>query len=356
MWLPETAVDLLTLEELAAEGVEFTILAPHQGEAVGSDGGTGPVDTSMPYRVELPSGRSLAVFFYDTEVSGAVAFGGLLGDPARFVERLVAPPTSGGAGSGAGLHHIATDGETYGHHFSGGERTLARALQSLEAAQDAALSVYGRHLERHPPHRRALIIEGTSWSCRHGVERWRSDCGCAGGREEGYTQGWRTPLRDALDWLRDTTAGRFDEVGGAYLSDPWAARDDYIDLLLMPDDASLEAFLDEHALFPERSRRTAAVERTLGMLEQQRHAMAMFTSCGWFFDDPADIETIQVLQYAGRALQLADAWLDTDSEEAFLERLRGVESNDPEEGDGRSLWARYVRPHLERHPVPRSTD
>lgn len=358
MWLPETAVDLETLDLMAAEGIRFTILAPHQAEAVTIPGGNGAassaggwrriekaadLNTSRAYRVRVGSGRQIAVFFYDGDVSGAVAFAGLLNDPELFVERLV------GFGRPPRLRHIATDGETYGHHVKGGERTLATGLYEIGRHPDAELTVYGAFLESTPPDREVRIAENTSWSCSHGVERWRSHCGCAGGREPGYRQDWRAPLRRALDRLRDRVAFRFDELGRGLFTDPWEARNAYIHVMLDPSPEGLAAFLEANARFGERDREDLEVRRALGLMEQQRYAMLMYTSCGWFFDDPGDIETIQILQYAGRMLQLAEAWMGLDLEDSFVSDLAEVESNDPAYGDGCRIWERFVLPHMRQH-------
>jgi alpha-amylase/alpha-mannosidase (GH57 family) len=361
MWLPETAVDLETLDLLAAEGIRFTILAPHQAGAVtipGGDGATGldtvwqeikeatDLDTSRAYRVRLGSERQIAVFFYDGSVSGAVAFAGLLEEPDLFVERLI------GFGQSPHLRHIATDGETYGHHVRDGEKTLARSLFEIDRHREAELTVYGAYLEHNPPDCEVRIAENTSWSCPHGLERWRSHCGCAGGRKPGSRQEWRAALRQALDGLRDRTVERFDELGRELFIDPWVARDAYIQVMLDPSPHQVTAFLDANARFAQRSREDSEVRRALGLMEQQRYAMLMYTSCGWFFDDPGDIETIQILQYAGRMLQLAEAWMGQQLQDLFLSDLAEVVSNDPLFRDGRRIWERHVRPHMLQHPEP----
>ncbi|HEX2026477.1 MAG TPA: DUF3536 domain-containing protein [Nitriliruptorales bacterium] len=346
MWLPETAVDLHTLELLAEHGIRFTILAPHQARRVRASGTeqwaevtAAEVDTSRPYRLALPSGASLALFLYDGPISRAVAFEGLLADGARFAGRLLAafPP----AASGHQLVHIATDGESYGHHHRHGDMALAYALHELEASDGVELTNYAEFLERFPPRHDVEVNEHTSWSCGHGVERWRADCGCADGGHPGWDQAWRQPLRAALDWLRDELAPRYVDLARRYLHDPWAARDAYIDVLL--DRSAREAFLREHA-----RRDLAADERSAvwKLLELQRHAMLMYTSCGWFFDDLARIETVQVLRYAGRAVQLAGDLFGDGLERRFLEHLADARSNDPDEGDGRRVYERHVRPAM----------
>lgn len=354
LWLPEAAVDIETLEFMTALGIRFTILAPHQAVAVrslgedswnelvgkGFDRGGG-LDTSIPYIAKLPSGRELSVFFYDAALSNAVSFEGLLADRDSFLDRLLAGASGGG--NPPALRHLATDGETFGHHFKDGEKTLAYALSVLESSEEVGLTVYGEFLERFSPTHEVRIEENTSWSCPHGVERWRSDCGCAGGRLKGVRQAWRTPLREALDRLRDAAAVLFESKASGLWSDPWEARNSYIDVILDPSEERVSRFLDDRILpGVDRAINSAAMP----LLEMQRYAMLMYTSCGLFFDDPGDIETIQILQYAGRVIQLAAACGGVDLEREFLSGLAGVKSSYPELADGTVIYEQYVRPNL----------
>ena len=353
MWLPETAVDLVTLDLLAEQGIAFTILAPRQARAVRAAGGAAWVDaakgldTQVPYRCRLPSGRSIALFFYDGAIARAVAFERLLAGGEGFVDRLLSA-LGGGAGGGdregGRLVHVATDGETYGHHHRHGEMALAWALEYLEergAEHGVALTNYGQFLEGHPPVHEVEIVENTSWSCVHGVERWRGNCGCQAGGEPGWNQGWRRPLRDALDWFCDSIAPRFEEMARTLLADPWAACDDYVAVVLDRLLESVERFFARHQARPlDPAERTRALE----LLELQRHALLMYTSCGWFFSDLTGIKTVQVLQYAKRAVQLARSQLGLDLEAGFLDHLAAARSNRPEQGDGRAIFDRAVRP------------
>jgi alpha-amylase/alpha-mannosidase (GH57 family) len=331
MWLPETAVDVRSLEALAAAGIAFTILEPHQ--AVTSHGA---VDPTMPYLCRLPSGRSIAIFFYDGPISRAVAFEQLLARGENFAHRLLGAFTD--ARTHPQLVNIATDGETYGHHHRYGEMALAYALQIIGEQQLAKLTNYAEHLASHPPTHEVQIVESTSWSCSHGVERWRSDCGCHTGASAGWNQQWRGPLRAALDWLRDETDAVFTREGGRLLHDPWAAREDYIEVILDRSDDSVTRFLARHA------RSDAGTVAVLELLEMQRNAMLMYTSCGWFFSDLSGIETVQVLQYAGRVVQLAERIGGRALEPAFLTRLESAWSNLPERGTGRQIYEREVVP------------
>jgi alpha-amylase/alpha-mannosidase (GH57 family) len=346
MWLPETAVDLESLEVLAAAGIRFTVLAPHQaareraiGEVAWKDVAPGEIDTTRAYRLGLPSGASIAVFFYDGPVSRDVAFGGLLHSGERFASRLLGrfPPED----AIPRLVHIATDGETYGHHHPHGDMALAYALRAIGDSDGVHLTNYGEFLERYPPAREVEIHEDTSWSCAHGLGRWMSDCGCATGSHPGWSQAWRAPLRAALRNLRDRVAGPFEETGAEIFNDPWAARDAYVSVVLDRSRESVAGFLAAQARRPLSAEETA---RAIKLLELQRHAMLMETSCGWFFDDLAGIEAIQVLRYAGRGVQLAEELFGLPFEPQVLEDLEKARSNRREEGDGRRIWERHVRP------------
>jgi len=348
MWMPETAVDTDTLEAAAAEGIAFTVLAPRQAEAVRPDGekawtdvSDGTVDTTRPYAVRLPSGRSIAVFFYDGALSREVAFERLLDDGEAFAARLLERFEENG--DGPRLVHVATDGETYGHHHHHGEMALAFALGRIAREEDVRLTNYAEWLALHPPEHEARIVEASSWSCVHGVERWRADCGCSTGSRPGWTQAWREPLRAALDRLRDDLVPRYEKAAARLLADPWAARDAYVEVILDRSPENLERWFAEHAV---RELDSDERVRALELLELQRHAMLMYTSCGWFFADLAGIETVQVIQYAGRAVQLARKVFDGGEaiEEAFLEELDRAESNDPARGTGRDIYHAAVEP------------
>jgi|SRR5579862_835443 len=345
MWLPETAVDLETLEILAECGIRFTILAPNQAKKVRKIGGRNwrevdgeRIDPTMAYRLRLSSRRSIDVFFYDGPISRGVAFEGLLDNGENLAQRLVGAFSEDR--SWPELVHIATDGETYGHHHRRGEMALTYALEYIRAHQLADITNYGEYRERHPPTHEVEIHENSSWSCVHGVERWRSNCGCNAGHA-GWNQEWRGPLRAALDWLRDTLAPRFEEKAREFLKDPWAARDDYIAVVLDRNPESRADFLSKHA-----ARELSEPEKvtTLKLMELQRHLMLMYTSCGWFFDDLSGIETVQVIQYACRAVQLSQELLGNHVESEFLERLAQARSNIPEQGDGAAIYRKYASP------------
>jgi len=345
MWLPETAVDLETLEILADHGIKFTVLAPGQARMIRVNGRrdwidvqAGGLDPRIPYRIDLPSGKPLALFFYDGNTSRAVAFEKLLSSGEAFALRLAANFDKNP--SEAQLVHIATDGESYGHHHQFGDMALAYALHYIEAQGLARLTNYGEFLERHPPEREALIFEGSSWSCAHGVERWRSDCGCNTGAHPTWNQSWRAPLRGALDALRDSLTNVFQEVGPGCLKDIWAARNGYIDVILDRTEGGRRTFLESHALEPSRME---AARVCLKLMELQRQSMLMYTSCGWFFDDISGIETLQILQYAARAIELAREIRGKDLEPEFMNTLARAKSNKENEGTGRDIYLNHAR-------------
>lgn len=345
MWLPETAVDLETLAVLVEHGIQFVLLAPHQAARVRPlgarkwhDVADGSVDTSQPYLVKLPGDGEIAVFFYNGPISRAVAFEGLLNRGDYLAGRLTAGFLERESPQ---LIHIATDGESYGHHHRYGEMALAYALQLIERREDIQLTNYSQYLAKFPPTMEAQILEDTAWSCAHGVGRWQRDCGCHTGNRPDWNQKWRRVLRDSLDWLRDEIDARFETELKPLIRDPWLARDEYIEIQLYREHAHREDFLERHQSnsldFNERI-------RVLKALEMQRNMMFSFTSCGWFFDDIAGIEAIQVLRYAARAIQLCDELFGVPLEIPFVERLARAQSNDPHQGNGRDIWKTWIEP------------
>ncbi len=343
MWLAETACNTETLEVLAAHGMKYVILAPGQcarirkiGAKEWVDVSGAKVDPKRAYLCNLPSGKKIALFFYDGPVSQGIAFSDTLKSGATFAQRLLSTYTADYENQ---FMHIATDGETYGHHQKFADMALASCLEKIEQEPDVQLTVYGEYLEKFPPQYEAQIIENTSWSCFHGVERWRSNCGCNSGRA-GWNQKWRGPLRAALDFVRDELVTTFETKGREYFKDPWAARNDYIELIL---DRSLDA---QHKFFLRHATETAWRDRStaLMLLEMQRHCLLMYTSCGWFFDEISGIETVQILQYAARALELNRQVGGKDAEPAFVRMLSGAPSNIKELKDGAEVYKRYVKP------------
>jgi alpha-amylase/alpha-mannosidase (GH57 family) len=345
MWLPETAVDLETLAILAENGITFTILAPHQarrirriGEKAWKDVSGDKIDFTMPYLCTLPSGKSITLFFYNGPISREIAFGDLLNSGENFASRLMSAFDNRKEPQ---LVHIATDGESYGHHHRFGDMALAYALHSIEVSDGAELTNYGEYLELYPPTHEVEIFENTSWSCVHGVERWRANCGCRTGTHPEWNQQWRGPLREAMDWLRDQLAGLYEREATSYLHDTWGARDGYIEVILSRSPQTVGSFLSKHAL---RELSEGEKVTVLKLLELQRHTLLTFTSCGWFFEELSGIETVQVMQYASRALQLAKEASGVDFEPGYLAILERAQSNIAEFGNGLDVWKSYVKP------------
>ena len=351
MWLPETAADNESLDVLAEHGIKFTILSPFQANRIRplndndennwQDVNGAKIDPSMPYLVKLKSGRSIAVFFYDAPIAKAVAFEQLLDNGEHFANRLMEAFDDNR--NRAQIAHVATDGESYGHHFRYGDMALAYALNLIEKNEQAKLTVYAEFLEKFPPTREVEIHQPSAWSCPHGVERWWRDCGCNSGGHEGWNQQWREPLRHAMDWLRDQLAPLYETKAQRFLKDPWLARDEYISVILDRSPENISKFFARHAT---RELNEADKIIALRLLEMQRHAMLMFTSCGWFFDEISGLETTQIIQYAARALQLAHELSSENFEPGFLEILEQAKSNIPENQNGRVVYEKFVKPAI----------
>ena len=371
MWLPETAVDLETLEILAEEKIAFTILSPKQASrirpvngTVWTDVKTGTIDCSRPYLCLLPSGASIAIFFYEEDISQELAFSSLLENGDAFAGRMMRYFSQYNRENG--LLNIASDGETYGHHHRFADMALAYALYLIESKDLARITVYGEYLSIAPPAYEVEIRENTSWSCPHGIERWRSDCGCCNAGSPIQTaashplaiplpkdtslagsscdisaqQKWRSPLREAMDELHETLVSLCTNRMTSFVGDPWKARDDYIDVILDRSPENIERFFTRHAsrdLLPDEK------VQVLKLLELQRNGMLMYTSCGWFFDDISGIESVQVMRYACRAMQLIREVADVDPEPAFIDRLKKAHGNLPAYPDGAVVYRSFVR-------------
>ncbi|MBL9027419.1 MAG: DUF3536 domain-containing protein [Myxococcales bacterium] len=341
MWLPETAVCTDSLLAMAEQGIQFTVLSPRQAKAIIRKGraepeevNEGTLDTRRPYFVDLGAGRRIAVFFYDGATSQAIAFERLLSSGDAFANRLLARFRGG---PGPELVHVATDGETYGHHHRFGEMALAYALDRIESSGKARLTNYATFLALHPPEDEAIIVERSSWSCAHGVGRWSADCGCKTRGDS--NQAWRGPLRKALDKLRDRIDDLYEEAAAGLLVDPWAARDDYVDVVLDRSEDNVRAFLDRHTKDSSAENRHRALE----LCELQRQRMLMFTSCGWFFDDVNGIETTQILQYAARAVELGSSVSGVALEAPFLADLEPARATTPGALSARHVYETAVK-------------
>jgi hypothetical protein len=348
MWLPETGVDLDTLDSLHRHGISFTVLMPQQARRVRAPGGewvdvSGElIDPTRPYSVALPGGGSMTVVFGHGPLSRGVAFGGLLDDGASFVDAVratVVPERADELILPDELILIVTDGETFGHHHEFGEMALAWTARELRA-NDIEVTNLGEWLERHPATWEVELYSPSSWSCAHGVERWRSDCGCTTSSRPGWNQSWRAPLRRALDWLRASLAPPVEAALAPLLKDPQAALCDYGAVLAGQEEPA--EFVARRA---ERACSDAETTLVLALLEARRHLLSAFTSCAWFFADPTGIETLLSLRHAAVVLDTASEVLGLDAESGFLARLEEVRSNLDPKLSGRELWARFVAPH-----------
>lgn len=366
MWLAETAIDHPTVAALIAEGIRFVILAPSQaarcrpiapsaahspaGAAAHSGGDPSPwldvtdasIDPTRPYRCYLPGGDRdrdyLDLFFYDGPISAEMGFSEILSSSQTFTTRM-----------GEAIQHddrpsqlisVATDGETFGHHRAGAEKALTYALIREFPTWGWTVTNYAHYLSLCPPTWEVELKPVTAWSCFHGVDRWQTDCGCGGGG--GWQQQWRQPLRDGLNWLRDQLMQVFETVGSQLFRDPWAARNDYIAVLRSRHKSSvIEHFLHDHQTHP-----LTPGERVdaLRLMEMQRYAMYMFTSCGWFFDEISRPEGTQILRYAARAIELAGLVSGVQLEAELIRYLEAAPSNVPEYRDGADVYQKLVKP------------
>lgn len=351
MWLPETAVDTTTLGLLVDAGMQYVILSPAQaarwrplGERAWQTIADAELDPRRPYRwiqrnaQGQPEGkRGIDICFYHAPLSRGISFQHYLRD----AERLASSVGEAGGGVTDPLILIATDGESFGHHEKFGEMCLATLFSREAARREFQVTNLAAYLAAHRPTWEVELLPQSAWSCSHGVGRWREDCGCTAGGGPGWNQAWRQPLRRGLDRLRDALAVMFQEEGASLLRDPWAARDDYIDLLLDGGQTTRDDFFLRHQA---RALDSAERGRALRLLEMQHHAMLMFTSCGWFFADISGIETLQNLRYAARAIDLAAPFAPLDLEAVLLEDLARAQSNLAVHKTGRQLWEREVRP------------
>lgn len=333
MWLAETAADTQSLETLAEHGIKYTILAPRQAKAIRKIGkknwtalSHASIDPRRPYLCKLPSGKSIALFFYDGNIAQDVAFKGILNNGKHFAERLV---NTFDDNDEPQLVHVATDGESYGHHHKHGEMALAFCLNHIEENDLAIITNYSDYLAKFPPTYEVEIHQNSSWSCVHGVERWRSNCGCRADVNNGWSQNWRQPLRALLDWLRDKLIPIYEIEAANLIVAPWDARNEYIHLIQDRSEAALKAFLEKHAT---KNLDEHEISKVFRLLEMQRNAILMYTSCAWFFDEISGLETNQVLQYALRAIAYAKQVSGVDLHPEFENRLENIPSNVFENG------------------------
>ncbi len=351
MWLAETAVDDDTLRVLEENGIKFTILSPYQaakfrkkGEKEWTDVSWGNIDPARSYRYYIKSapGKYIDLFFYDGAISRSVAFDELLKDGNKFSKRLKEGVSE--CRDYPQLINIATDGESYGHHTKFGDMALAYVLKIKAKDEGFTITNYGEYLEKYRSDCEVDIKQASSWSCFHGVGRWKEDCGCSTGGHPGWNQKWRKPLRDALDYLRDELVNIYEEHGKKYFNnDVWEIRNKYVDVILDRGDMNVRKFQQENFL-PNLSDEDKV--KAMELLEIQRQSMLMYTSCGWFFSEISGIETVQIMKYAARAMQLAAKFTDKNIEEHFLNILAEAKSNIPEHGTGKDIFERFVKPSI----------
>ena len=357
IWLPETACNPATVEVLINEGVKYIILDVSQADKIRkighkqwNDVSNGSIDPKMPYRCysEVNKGKSIDIFFYDGPVSKSVAFDDVLKSSANLMNKILqaVPPDS----FNDPIVSVATDGETFGHHKKFADRTLAYFLTVLSPANSLKIVNFGEYLEQHPPSFEVKIKtgkngEGTSWSCPHGVDRGQTDCGCGGW--DGWQLRWRKPLRETMNWLRDELIAIYENEGSKYFKDVWKARNDYIDLILNKSkDASAKFFKSNS----KKRLRKRDIETCLKLLEMQKYSMFMFTSCGWFFSEISGLEAVQVLQYAAKAMDIAEEITGKSLEKEIKNRLSRAESNIKRFKDGRGVWNKLVAPARDFKP------
>lgn len=350
MWLAETAVDDDTLRVLVENGIKFTILSPFQAKCVKKidennwqDVSWGNIDPARSYRYYIKSapGKFIDLFFYDGAISKSVAFDELLTDGNKFLKRL-----QDGISYDRNypqLVNIATDGESYGHHTKFGDMALAFVMAMKVKDSGFTVTNYAEYLDKYRSDWQVQIKDVSSWSCSHGVGRWCEDCGCSTGGHAGWNQKWRRPLRDAMDYLRDSVTPLFKEYGQKYFKDFLSARYNYIDVILDRSITNVKQFQQEYFL-PDLSEEDKV--NAMKLLEMQRQAMLMYTSCGWFFCEISGIETVQIMKYAARVIQLAQDFTDNDFETKYLEILSAAQSNYKEIGNGKDIYERFVKPSV----------
>ncbi len=350
IWLPETACNMETLEVLIAEEIKYIILDTSQVAAFRKLSETdwlnvidGSINPKHPYRCysELNKKKSIDIFFYDGPVSKAIAFDDVLKSSQNLLEKIISASRS--EPEEQMLVSVATDGETFGHHKTHSERTLAFFLRSLAPQNMLKIVNFGEYLEFNPPIYEVKLNtgindEGTSWSCNHGVKRWKEDCGCGGGG--GWNQKWRKPLRETLDWLRDQLIILYENMGHVFFQDVWKARNNYIEVILNNSLSNRLNFITNNAVRPLAQ---SEIDIVLKLMDMQKDAMLMYTSCGWFFSEISGLETVKILEYASRAMEIALELSGISFEEEFLKRLADAPSNIPKYSTGKGVYEQLVK-------------
>jgi alpha-amylase/alpha-mannosidase (GH57 family) len=357
MWLAEAAVDYPTLEALVSEGIRFIVLAPSQAErcrliptpndpeSEWHEVGGNQIDPTRPYRCYLPDNqgdsngkrRYVDIFFYDGPISRDMGFSDVVYNSGHFAGRVGAAVR--GDHRQSQVISVATDGETFGHHKKGTEKTLAYAFTQEFPRRGWTVTNFAHYLSLNTPTWEVELKPVTAWSCAHGVDRWQDDCGCGGA--PGWHLKWRKPLRDSLNWLRDQLVEVYEEQGSKYFSDPWLCRDEYVEVVLDRNASNISNFLNQH-----QNHKLQASEQVdaLRLLEMQRHSLLMFTSCGWFFEELSRPEGTQILRYAARAMELAAEVAGVQLEKGFLQRLEQAPTNIDIFRTGADVYSQLVLP------------
>jgi alpha-amylase/alpha-mannosidase (GH57 family) len=347
IWLSETAVNYDTIEVLINENIRYIILDPSQalkcrkiGDSAFLDVAYGNINPKVPYRCfsRKDSSRYIDIFFYDGPISKNIAFDDLIFSAERLLDRIDTAKIPGS--SIPQLLSIAVDGETFGHHKKFSERTIAYLFSELASRRGYSVVNYAEFLDMQPPEWEVILkdgynSEGSSWSCLHGVDRWKKDCGCNTGSQPGWNQKWREPLRDGLNSLRDKLSVIYEMLGREYFKDVWEARNDYIDLILDNSSDNINNFFVRHS---KRELNSDEKELCLNMLEMQKYSMYMFTSCGWFFADISGLETKKILEYSKRAVEFGESLSGLDLKSGFLDELKKAHSNIPEFVNGKEIY------------------
>jgi len=350
IWLPETACNQETIEVLINEGVKYIILDPSQAASIRKTGveewtdvNSGGLDPGLNYKCysHINKNRFINIFFYDGPLSKTMAFDDVLFNSQNLLNKINQAVIVNSENER--LISAATDGETFGHHKKFADRTLAHFLKVLAPLNNINILNFGEYLEKHPPQYEVIIKpgengEGTSWSCPHGVKRCKDDCGCGGG--DSWNQKWRKPLRETLEWLRDQLIVIYNQHGALYFKDVWKARNEYINVIVNDTPESRLKFISENS---NRSLTSNESETYFRLLEMQKYAMFMFTSCAWFFSEISGIETVKILEYAARAIELANDISGIDLEGEFLKKLSEAKSNIKEYVDGRNIYLKMVK-------------
>ncbi|MFH1416436.1 MAG: DUF3536 domain-containing protein [Elusimicrobiota bacterium] len=317
MWLPECAFSYDVAEDLINSGIKFMLLTQGQAESVKRLYGNSlyyvsgaKLDIRRPYRLETRVGY-IDVFFSHNELAGEISFGGLMNNPVACADRI--EKIFGTKQSEDLLVSVATDGETFGHHHKGMEQRLAYLLKYELPARGIEVSCFEKYISEHPPKWAVRVTNNSSWSCCHGIERWKSACGC--GKEGDNDLEWRKPLRDSLNWLAGNVLEIFTEKSEKYFTvPPREALENYGKVLT--NSSLLGDFHSEYVVEPFRG--SAEVSN---IMEMMHFTSYMFTSCGWFFGDLSRLEPVQNLSYALRAIELMRRLWGIDLEKGFSERF-----------------------------------